>query len=76
MECLSGIHESLAPHKLVVVVVFTYNPSPREVGGIKIKRSRSFLVTCKATLDYIRSVKKGEEERRRKGRKNMLDVTM
>lgn len=37
MECLSGIHESLAPHKLVVVLVFTYNPSPREVGGIKIK---------------------------------------
>lgn len=67
VECLSGIHESLAPHKLVVVVC-TYNPSPREVGGMKIKSSWSSLVTCKASLDYIRSVKKGEEEKGKKER--------
>lgn len=34
------------------------------------------MVTCKANLDYIRSIKKGEEERRGRGRKNGLDMTM
>lgn len=41
-----------------------------------MKSSRSSLATWKASLDYIRSIKKGEKERRGRGRKNELDVTM